>query len=182
MPECCGAGRHLHAANDAPYGKSAQRMTNIAPVSEMDAEVADFKPLTAEEAQRLRDATPALSPWWVVAAQVAVGLLVSVIALVWVGTWSAAWSALYGALAVALPAALFVRAVLRPSPTVAQAAVMLRFAVWELVKLALSVLMLAGAWWLIEDLHWLAMLAGVVAALKMYWLALVAGPKLLKRN
>lgn len=155
-------------------------MTSHAPVSEMDAEVADFKPLTAEEAQRLRDANPVLSPWWVIAAQVVMGVLVSAIALVWVREWSAAWSALYGALAVALPAVLFARA-MRRSPASTQAA-MLRFAVWEMAKLGLSVLMLGAAWWLIADLHWLALLAGVVAALKMYWLALVVGPKLLKRN
>jgi ATP synthase protein I len=147
----------------------------------MDAEVADFKPLTAEEAQRLRDANPVLSPWWVIAAQVGMGMLVALAALVWTGEWSAAWSALYGALAIALPAALFVRGAMRHSPASTQAA-MLRFAVWELVKLGTSVLMLGAAWWLIKDLHWLAMLAGVVAALKMYWLALVVRPKLLKRN
>lgn len=156
-------------------------VTTPAPVSEMDAEVADFKPLTADEAQRLRDANPVLSPWGVIAAQVAMGMLVSVVALLWVGEASAAWSALYGALAIALPAALFVRGAMRRAPASTQAA-MLRFAVWEMVKLGLSVLMLGAAWWLIADLHWLALLAGVVAALKMYWLALVAGPKLLKRN
>lgn len=156
-------------------------MTTDAPASEVDAEVADFKPLTAEQAQRLRDANPALSPWWVIAAQVAMGLLVSVIALLWVGKWSAAGSALYGALAIALPAALFVRGAMHRTPASTQAA-MLRFAVWEMVKLGLSVLMLVAAWWLIDDLHWLSLLAGVVAALKMYWLALVARPKLLKRN
>jgi ATP synthase protein I len=154
-------------------------MTTQAPVSEMDAEVEEFKPLTAEEAQRLRDANPVLSPWWVIAAQVAMGLLVSVVALLWVGEWSAAWSALYGALAIALPAALFVRGTMHRSSASTQAA-MLRFAVWEMVKLGLSVLMLGAAWWLMADLHWLALLAGVVAALKMYWLALVARPKLLK--
>ncbi|MFT3719088.1 ATP synthase subunit I [Pseudorhodoferax sp.] len=147
----------------------------------MDAEVADFKPLTAEEAQRLRDANPALSPLWVIAAQVGAGVLVAVLALAWVREWSAAWSALYGALAVALPAALFVRATHRVAAG-PHSAVMLRFAVWELVKLALSVLMLAGAAWLVDGLHWLALLCGVVAALKMYWLPLVVRPKLLKRN
>ena len=74
-------------------------MTINALVPEIDAEVADFKPLTAEEAQRLREANPALSPWWVVVAQVVVGMLVSVVAWVWVGEWSAAWSSMYGALA-----------------------------------------------------------------------------------
>lgn len=152
----------------------------MAPISEMDAGDPDFKPLTAEEAQRLRAANPALSPWWVVAAQVAAGLVVAVVALLWARDWSVAGSALYGALAIALPAALFVRALHRPA--VSTQVAMLRFAVWEMVKLGLSVLMLGLAWWLVEGLNGLALLAGVVAALKMYWLALVAQPKLLKRN
>lgn len=157
-------------------------MTTNALVSEMDDEVADFKPLTAEEVQRLREANPAMSPWWVIAAQVAMGLLASVVAFVWVREWSAAWSALYGALAIALPAALFVRGTLRRSAPVSESAAMLRFAVWELVKLGSSVLMLLGAYWLIDGLHWLALLSGMVAALKMYWLPLMVRPKMLKRN
>lgn len=156
-------------------------MTTDALATEVDAEVADFKPLTAEQAQRLRDANPALSPWWVIAAQVAMGLAVSVVALWWVREWSAAWSALYGALAIALPAALFVRGTGRRLAALGQQAMMLRFAVWELIKLGASVLMLIGAHWLIRDLHWLSLLAGVVAALKMYWLPLVVRPRL-KRN
>lgn len=154
-------------------------MTTNALGPEVDAEEADFKPLTAEEAQRLREANPAMSPWWVIGAQVAVGMLVSMVAWVWMRESSAAVSALYGALAVALPAALFVRGTRGAVP--AQAA-MLRFAIWELIKLVLSVAMLAAAPWLIRDLHWLAMLAGVVAAMKMYWVALVARPRLLNRN
>jgi ATP synthase protein I len=156
-------------------------MTADAPVTEVDAEVEDFKILTAEEAQRLREANPVLSPWWVVAAQVAMGLLVALVAWVWMREWSAAWSALYGALAIAVPAALFVRGTQRRKAGVSQAA-MLQFAVWELVKLGTSVLMLTAAYWLIPDLRWLALLAGVVGALKMYWLALLVQSKLLKRN
>jgi ATP synthase protein I len=154
-------------------------MTTKAPELEIDAEDADFKPLTADEAQRLREANPALSPWWVIVAQLGVGLLVSVIAWLWVRQGSAAVSAMYGALSVALPAALFVRGTRHTLP--AQSA-MARFAVWELIKLVLSVAMLAAAPWVVTDLHWLALLAGVVAAMKMYWVALVARPRLLNRN
>ena len=58
---------------------------------------------------------------------------------------------------------------------------MLRFFVWELIKLGLTIAFLAAAPWLVSGLNWLAMLAGVVAAMKMYWVALVVRPRLLNR-
>ena len=88
-------------------------MTTSAPVSEIDAEVSDFKPLTAEEAQRLREKNPEMSPWWVIGAQVAMGILVAGVAWMWTQRPGAAVSAFYGAMAVAIPAALFVRGVRR---------------------------------------------------------------------
>ena len=45
----------------------------------------------------------------------------------------------------------------------------------------LTVALLVMAPWVIEGLVWLAMLVGVVAAMKMYWVALVVRPRLLKR-
>jgi ATP synthase protein I len=157
-------------------------MTTEHLASEIGAEVDDFKPLTAEEAQRLREANPSLSPWWVIVAQVVVGMLVSAVALLWVREWSAAWSAMYGALAVALPAALFVRGTRMAAAASMQSAAMLRFAVWELIKLVLSIAMLAAAPLLVGDLRWLALLAGVIAAMKMYWVALVVRPRWMNRK
>ena len=43
-------------------------------------EVADFTPLTAAEAKALREKHPSISPWWVVAGQIVVGVLVALIA------------------------------------------------------------------------------------------------------
>jgi len=152
---------------------------------EVDVEDSDFKPLSAQEAQQLREAHPEPSPWWVIVAQVAAGLVVAGIAWVWTGRPVAGASALYGALAVAIPAALFVRGLVRGtkagSQTGAPAAAMLRFAVWEMTKLVLTVAVLAAAPWVVGGLNWLALLAGVVAAMKMYWVALVVRPKLLNR-
>jgi len=156
-------------------------MTTSAPVSEIDAEVSDFKPLTAEEAQRLREKNPEMSPWWVIGAQVAMGILVAGVAWMWTQRPGAAVSAFYGAMAVAIPAALFVRGVRRARGAVSQSAVMLRFFVWELIKIALTVALLAAAPWLIEGISWLALLAGVVVAMKMYWVALLVRPGLLNR-
>lgn len=147
----------------------------------MDVEDADFKPLTAEQAQQLRDANPEPSPWWVIVAQVVAGLIVAGIAWMWTGRPVAGASALYGAMAVAVPAALFVRGAMRGTQAGNPSAAMLRFFVWELIKLALTVAFLAAAPWVIGDLSWLAMLAGIVAAMKMYWVALVVRPRLLNR-
>lgn len=58
---------------------------------------------------------------------------------------------------------------------------MLRFFVWELIKIALTIALLAAAPWLISGLVWLALLAGVVVAMKMYWVALLVRPRLLNR-
>lgn len=156
------------------------QMTTNAPVPEVDDPESDFKPLTAAEAAQLRERNPELSPWWVIAAQVAAGLVVALIAWAWVGRPVAAVSAFYGAMAVAIPAALFVRGV-RQRPGAATQVAMLRFFVWELIKIALTVALLAAAPWLVGGLVWLAMLAGVVVAMKMYWIALMVRPGLLKR-
>lgn len=156
------------------------QMTTNAHDSDIDAEDADFKPLTAEQAQRFREANPESSPWWVVVAQVVAGLIVAGIAWGWTGRPEVGKSALYGALAVAIPAALFVRGAMRGSQANSKSA-MLRFFVWELIKLVLTIAFLAAAPWLVGSLSWLALLAGVVVAMKMYWVALVVRPGLLNR-
>ncbi len=156
-------------------------MTNNAPVPEVDAEESDFKPLTADEAALLRERNPEMSPWWVIGAQVVAGAVTACVAWIWVGQPVAAVSAFYGAMAVAIPAALFARGVRRREGVATQAA-MLRFFVWESIKIVLTVGLLAAAPGLIGGLVWLALLAGVVVAMKMYWVALMVRPGLLKRN
>ena len=162
-------------------------MTTSTPESEMDAEDSDFKPLTAEQAQQLREANPEPSPWWVIVAQVVAGLVVAGIGWGWTGRPEVGMSALYGALAVAIPAALFVRGVFAgtrrgASQDAPASAAMLRFFVWELIKLALTIAFLAAAPWVVGGLSWLALLVGVVVALKMYWVALWVRPGFLNRK
>jgi ATP synthase protein I len=57
---------------------------------------ADFKPLTAEEAQRLREKKPSISPWRVIAVQIGAGLLVALAAWGLTGRQNLGWSAGYG--------------------------------------------------------------------------------------
>lgn len=123
-----------------------------------------FVPLTAEQASQLRERYPRVAPGWIVGAQVVAGLACALIAQVVTGDRVVGWSVLYGALAVAMPAALFARALARGAKA--------GFLVWELVKVGLTVAMLAAAPKVVPGLNWLALLAGVVLATKMYWLAL----------
>ncbi len=137
----------------------------------------DFKGLTAEQAQDLRLRDPAVSPWWVVGMQCLAGLVVVLLAWGFSGRSSVAWSAAYGALAVIIPAALFARGLMSQFSSLNAATASFGFFLWEAVKLAVSVAMVAIAPRLIADLSWLALLAGLFVTLKMYWLALLKRPK-----
>ena len=147
-------------------------MSTIAPLDEVEAETSDFKPLTAEEAQALRKQNPSVSPWWVVAGQVLVGILVALAAWAVTQRTAVAWSAAYGALAVVIPAALFARGVSSQFASRNPGSAVLGFFVWELVKIGVTVAMLFAARGLVKDLSWPAMLVGLVVTMKVYWLAL----------
>lgn len=131
-----------------------------------------FKPLTHEEAQKVRALNPAVSVWMVLAGQAVVGLLVALLAWLLTGQPRMGWSAAYGALAVVIPAALFARGLSRQKSVAHGNAALLGFFVWELVKIALTVAMLAAAPRLVADLSWLALLAGFVVTMKVYWVAM----------
>ena len=150
--------------------------TNARPETETEAEEPDFKPLTAEEAQQWRRRNPPTSVWRVVAGQALVGAVVAVLAWLFSHQSSVAWSAGYGALAVVLPAALFARGMARQSATANAGAAMVRFFVWEIAKLALTVAMLALAPRVVKDLSWLALLVSMVVVMKTYWVALMVRP------
>lgn len=98
------------------------------------------------------------------------------------GQPSAAWSAGYGALAVVLPAGLFARGVQRHSVGGNTRSAMVRFFVWELAKLVLTVAMLVAAPRLVTDLSWLALLVGMVVTMKAYWVALKVRPSVRKTD
>ena len=151
---------------------------HLSPAPEWGAEEEDggseavFVPLTAKQAQALREAQPAVSPWLVVLAQVLVGLLYVLLAWGVSGRQVVAVSAAWGVLAVVLPAALFARALTGRFARSSVGSAVLSFFVWELVKIVVTVGLLFAAQRLVEGLSWLAMLLGLIVTIKVYWLAL----------
>jgi len=142
---------------------------------------AEFKPLTAEEAAQWRSTHPAMSPWWVVVCQAMVGVLIVAVASWWWGK-STGLSAGYGALSVVFPAALLVRGMQRQRAVAQPGAVMLGFVVWESVKVILTIAMLFAAPKVVPSLSWLALVAGFVLTMKVYWVAAWLYPKRWNRN
>ncbi len=139
---------------------------------ENEAPEAPFKTLTREEAQALRARIPSVSPWRVVAAQTAAGLVCS--AVVWCFTLGsgAAWSALYGAAAAVIPGALLARGMTRQAG-VNPGAAALRFMVWEAMKIGTAIAMLVIAAKVVPHLSWLALLVTMVVCIKVNWVALL---------
>jgi ATP synthase protein I len=153
----------------------------IAPLPDVDEEP-PFKPLTADQARRLREVQPQVSPWSVVAGQMGVGLVTALAAWAFTGRQNVAWSAGYGAMAVVLPTAIFARGLGGRSRAVSPTGVVGRLFLWEMVKIALSVAMLAMAPRLVEALSWPALLVGLVLAMKVYWVALFLATRNVKRR
>ena len=154
-------------------------MSIITPVSKFDSdesEVLEFKQLSAEEAQILRELNPSVSPWRIVVIQGGVGLLVALAAWGFTGKLVVGLSAGYGALAVIVPAMIFIRGLLRQRGAAHAGSAVTGFFVWEMVKIALTVAMLVAAPKLILQLNWLALLAGFVVTMKVYWVAMWLRP------
>jgi ATP synthase protein I len=160
------------------------KMTNSAvrprvkhPVDEFETGNEDFKPLTREQAQKLRETSSFISPWRVLAGQLMVGCLVACAAWLLTGRQSAGWSAFYGALAVVIPAALFARGLTSKVSSMNPGAAVAGFFLWEMVKIGLTVAMLFAAPRLVPDLSWPAMLVGLVVTMKVVWLVLLLQPR-----
>ena len=142
----------------------------------------EFTPLTRLQAQQLREQQPPVSPWRVIGLQSLAGLVVAMLAWGVTGKASAGWTAWYGALVVILPAALFARGLMSQFTSLNAATASFGFFVWQAFKLAASVVMVAAAPRLVADLNWLALMAGLVVTLKMYWVSLLFRPEPLKRR
>ena len=157
-------------------------MKNMPPAFDREEEEQEerdrnFKPLSALEAQQLRERSPQVSPWRVIAGQVIAGILVALAAWGLTGRQNLGWSAGYGALSVVIPAAVFARGLTGRLASLNPGTAVLAFFVWEMVKMALTVAMLFAAPRLISDLSWPAMLVGLVVAMQAYWAAVVFAPR-----
>ncbi len=152
-------------------------MKTIAPLPETEDEQLPVKPLTAEEARRLREQNPPVSPWWVVGGQAVVGIVAALVAWGVTGKQNVGWSAGYGALAVVIPAAIFARGLTGRFSSLNAGTAALGFMLWEMVKIALTVAMMMVAPRLVAGLSWPALLIGLVLAMKVYWVALAYAPR-----
>ncbi|MFM6995460.1 MAG: ATP synthase subunit I [Limnohabitans sp.] len=153
---------------DAAHGQPA-------PFAEADGDdLATFKPLSAQEAQQWRRRQPALSPWRVVLGQTLVGLAVVVVGWPF-GGWLWAVSAAWGAAAVIVPAMWFARILARQLKLAQPGSALALLMGWELVKVALTVLLLVLAPLVLKPLSWPGLLLGFVLTLKVYGVALLWG-------
>jgi ATP synthase protein I len=132
-----------------------------------------FKPLTREQAQALRAKHPPVSPWWVIAAQAAVGAVIAMLAWLITGREEIAWSALYGAATAVVPGALMARGMTSRLSSLSLGTSAASFMLWESVKIGVTVAMLMLAPRVVQPLSWPALLVGLVVCLKMYWVALL---------
>jgi ATP synthase protein I len=167
-------------AEISAQGGARKKMKTVAPLPddrEAAEENAPIKPLSAQDARRLREQHPPVSPWWVVGGQAGVGLLAALVAWGLTGRQNVGWSTGYGALAVVIPAALFARGLTSRFSSLNAGTAAAGFLVWEMVKVASTIALIAAGPKLVRDLSWPAMLVGLVLALKVYWVALAFNPK-----
>jgi ATP synthase protein I len=148
-----------------------------APWPEESEEASPVQPLTAEEARRVRELNPSVSPWWVVAGQAGVGVVAALLAWLFTGKQNVGWSVGYGALAVLVPAAVFARGLTGKFSSINAGSAAVGFLLWEMVKIALTFAMLVAAPGLVAGLSWPALLIGLVLAMKVYWVALAFAPR-----
>lgn len=138
-----------------------------------EAEDPPVVPLSRAEAQALRARSPQLSPWRVVAAQVAVGCLSALVVWLILGRPDFIGSALYGALIAVLPGALMARGMTSRVSTLSVGSSAFGVMLWSTVKIAVSVVMLLLAPKLVQPLSWPVLLATLVLCMQMYWAALL---------
>lgn len=134
---------------------------------------APIKPLTREEAQALSAKNPSISPWRVIAAQAVVGGVMAALVALITREQGFVWSVLYGAATVVVPGALLARGLTKRHRSQAPGELAVSFMLWELVKIVVSVAMLALAPKLVPGLSWPALLVALVVCMKVYWVALL---------
>jgi ATP synthase protein I len=135
----------------------------------------DFKPLTPEQAKAWRQRNPLTSPWRVLVLQLLVGVVAAALTGAVSGQLRLAASVAWGAVSVVVPGVVFARALARQMRQTQAGAVLAGLFVWELVKVVLTVALLVVAPRVVSDLSWLALVAGFVVTMKVYWLAMALG-------
>ena len=134
----------------------------------------DFKPLTREQARQWRGDHPQVSARQVVIGQWLLSLVVVV--LIWPLAPKAAWvvEMLYGVVAMVLPSTVMAWALGRNdrSGPGRENSALAGFFFWEGVKLLMAIVLMALTPWWFASPSWLALLVGVLVALKAH--ALVA--------
>lgn len=135
----------------------------------------DFKPLSKAEASAWRKTQKHVSIWRVVGLQAFVAVLFGVCAAWVAGSKAVGWSAAYGGFSVVLPSMVMAHGVtssrLARLLSVFPAGSLGGVVFWEGVKVLLVVSMLGLAPVVVGELSWLALLAGLVVVLKVYWFA-----------
>ena len=169
--------RHLKKQQALQAGKTVAEKVIVKPLEEPDvAAEDDVVPLTAEQAAqlrvRLRKTGSLLSPWRLIAGQAVAGALLALAAWLVTGKSAVAVSVAYGALAVVIPAALFARGLMSQFSSMNALTAGFGFFVWEMLKIAVTIVLMAVAPKLVEGLDWLAMLIGLIVTMKAVWLVL----------
>lgn len=133
----------------------------------------EFNPLSVEEARQWRLRQRRSPAWYPLAWQLGIGLIASIaIGLGW-QSGMLARSAAYGVCAVVFPQALQLRGMADTDRRWRPEALLLRFIVWEAVKIALTLAILYGAHTALGEFSWPALLAGLVVTMKANWFLLV---------
>jgi ATP synthase protein I len=142
------------------------------PAFDDEADQLDYKPMTRSEAEAFRRDHPMLSPWRVIASQLALGAVAVVVAWL-VGGTIAALSAAYGAAVVVVPGTLMARGATSRLSSLSPVVSAVSMLWWGFVKMALSVVMLVLAARIVPGLVWPALLASMVLCMLSYWFALL---------
>lgn len=152
---------------------SPDSATGAGPVQPDDDGLPPWRRLTRPEAQALIAKEKSISPLRVVAVQAVVGIAVAaILGLLW-REEAVAWSALYGAAVVVMPGLLMARGMTSRLGSMNAGVSAVSFMLWEMVKIAVSVVMLMLAPKMVPGLSWPALLAALVLCIKVYWFALL---------
>lgn len=138
---------------------------------EGDGDAPQVASFTADQARQWRQRQPAVALWRLPATQLGAGLLAALMVAVLRRSPAEGWSLLWGVVAVVVPSVFFLYRARRPSFSPGFA--LLNLLLSELMKVALTLALLLLGPWLVPQLSWLAMVAGLVVALAAWWPGLV---------